>query len=130
MNSPGLIRSRFRSGLRSRLVMAALAAVFFAGGFHAAEARKGKARAPKADAVDCKKDSDCVVVVDECCPCSQGGKQRAIPKKTKDSYEKERKKNCKDTACTEMVSNDPTCSQVAICAAGICELGDAPAAAP
>jgi hypothetical protein len=114
----------------SRALATVVLAVAFFAGLHTAEARKGKARAPKADAVDCKKDSDCVVVVDECCPCSQGGKQRAIPKKQKDTYEKDRKKGCKDTACTEMVSTDPTCTQVAICAAGICELNDAPAAAP
>ena len=129
MKLPASSRSP-RSSSRSWFVTVALAALFFAGGFRAAEARKAKARAPKADAVDCKKDSDCIVVVDECCPCSQGGKQRAIPKKQKDSYEKDRKKRCTDTACTEMVSTDPTCSQVAMCAAGICELGDAPAATP
>ena len=106
-----------------------LVAVFFAG-VGPAEARKAKGRAPKADAVDCKKDADCVVVVDDCCPCSAGGKQRAIPKKEKDSYEKDRKKRCADTACTEAVSTDSTCTQVAICAAGICELGEPPTPAP
>src|SRR5581483_1208893 len=99
MRLPASSRSP-RSSSRSWFVTVALAALFFAGGLRAAEARKGKARAPKADAVDCKKDTDCVVVVDECCPCSQGGKQRAIPKKEKDSYEKDRKKRCTDTACT------------------------------
>ncbi len=94
----------------------------------AAQAKKGK-KAP-ASTVDCKTDKDCVLVPDDCCPCSEGGKQRAIPKKEKDSYEKDRKKRCADTACTESVSTDPSCSQTPFCGAGICELGggDAPAA--
>ena len=61
---------------------------------------------------------------DDCCSCNQGGKQRAIPKKQKDSYEKDRKKRCADTQCMEMMSQDPSCSQHAFCAAGICELSD------
>jgi hypothetical protein len=92
-----------------------------------AQAKHAK-KAP-ASTVDCKTDKDCVLVADDCCPCSEGGKQRAIPKKEKDSYEKDRKKRCADTACTESVSTDPSCSQTPFCGAGICELGgDAPAA--
>ena len=69
-----------------------------------------------------------VAVVDDCCPCSEGGKQRAIPKKDQSAYEKDRRKRCEGTACTEVMSQDATCSQSAFCAAGICELGDAPSA--
>jgi hypothetical protein len=90
-----------------------------------AEARRPRARgkAPAAQsAVDCKVDRDCVVVVDDCCPCSQGGKQRAIPRKGKDAYEKDRKKRCQGTMCTEMMSEDPSCKEVPFCGAGICEL--------
>jgi len=91
-----------------------------------AEAKKGGGggkRAP-ADNRDCKTDKDCVVVADDCCPCSQGGKARAIPRKQKDTYEKDRKKRCADTACTEMMSTDPSCSQEPFCGVGICELGE------
>jgi len=97
-----------------------------------AEAKRGGGggkRAP-ADARDCKTDKDCVVVADDCCPCSQGGKARAIPKKQMDAYEKDRKKRCADTACTEMMSDDPSCSQVPFCGVGICELGEPANAAP
>ncbi len=96
-----------------------------------AEAKKGGGakRAP-ADNRDCKTDKDCVLVADDCCPCSQGGKARAIPKKQKDTYEKDRKKRCADTACTEMMSTDTSCTQVPFCGAGICELGEPPNAAP
>jgi hypothetical protein len=96
-----------------------------------AEAKKGAGgkRAP-ADNRDCKTDKDCVVVADDCCPCSQGGKARSIPRKQLADYEKDRKKRCADTACTEMMSTDPTCAQEPFCGAGICELGDPPNAAP
>ena len=90
-----------------------------------AQAKKGK-KAP-ASSADCKTDKDCVLVPDDCCPCSQGGKQRAIPKKDQASYEKDRKKRCEGTACIEVMSQDATCAQRPFCAAGICELGDAPA---
>ena len=85
----------------------------------------GAKRAP-ADNRDCKTDKDCVIVADDCCPCSEGGKARAIPKKQKDTYEKDRKKRCADTACTEMMSTDTSCTQVPFCGAGICELGEPP----
>ncbi len=90
-----------------------------------AEAKRAhKSKAAPATAADCKTDADCVLVPDDCCSCNQGGKQRAIPKKQKDSYEKDRKKRCADTQCMEMMSQDPSCSQHAFCGAGICELGD------
>jgi hypothetical protein len=89
-----------------------------------AEAKRGRKKAPAASTADCKTDADCVLVPDDCCPCSEGGKQRAIPKKEKVGYEKERRKRCTGTMCTEMVSQDPSCSQRAFCGAGICELGE------
>jgi hypothetical protein len=110
------------------VVLATLAGASF-GVSMLAEAKRGRAKgAAPASADDCKTDKDCVLVADDCCSCAQGGKQRAIPKKQKDSYEKDRKKRCADTACTEMVSSDPSCTQQPFCGAGICELGEAPAA--
>jgi len=119
-----------RFGLRFLIVVTILGGASF-GVSMFAEAKKGGGgkRAP-AEVRDCKSDHDCVLVADDCCPCSQGGKARAIPKKQKDTYEKDRKKRCADTACTEMMSDDPTCTQVPFCGAGICELGDPPNASP
>jgi hypothetical protein len=113
------------------VLMAVSLAGFFAGGFEPAQARRASARhaAPAASAEDCKKDADCVAVVDDCCPCSQGGALRALPRKQKDAYEKERKKRCAGTMCTQAVSQDPTCGQRPFCGAGICELEDPPAGA-
>jgi hypothetical protein len=117
----------FSSRLRIFLALIALGAASFGAPF-LAQAKHSK-KAP-ASTADCKTDKDCVIVADECCPCSEGGKQRAIPKKEKESYEKDRKKRCADTVCTEAISTDPSCSQTPFCGAGICELGggDAPAA--
>jgi hypothetical protein len=121
-------RPRFRFAFRF-LIVAAVFAGAAAGMSTFAEAKKGAGRRAPADNRDCKIDKDCVAVADDCCPCNQGGKARAIPKKQRDAYEKERKKRCADTACTEMMSTDPTCSQEPFCGAGICELGE-PAGAP
>jgi hypothetical protein len=99
-------------------------------GSSGAEAKRRRAKAPAASAVDCKKDADCVAVVDDCCPCSEGGKQRAIPKKDRATYEKDRHKRCQGMACTEVMSQDATCAQKPFCAAGICELSEPAAAAP
>jgi hypothetical protein len=119
------------SRMRLFVVLGALGGASFAVSFTNAQATKlakqdkkakGKGAAP-ASTEDCKADRDCVAVPEDCCPCSQGGKQRAIPKKQKDAYEKERKKRCAETACTEMVSTDPSCAQQPFCGAGICELG-------
>jgi hypothetical protein len=122
---------RFRFGLRFLVVVAILGGASI-GVSMFAEAKKGGGGAKRApaDNRDCKIDKDCVVVADDCCPCSQGGKARAIPKKQKDAYEKDRKKRCADTACTEMMSTDPTCSQEPFCGAGICELGEPANATP
>src|SRR5436190_2249 len=123
-----------RRGLRFLMVVTILGGASFGVSMFAdakAVAKKGGGgkRAP-AENRDCKTDNDCLLVADDCCPCSQGGKARAIPKKQKDSYEKDRKKRCADTACTDMMSTDTSCTQVPFCGAGICELGDPPNASP
>jgi hypothetical protein len=103
-------------------LLGALALAASLGASFRAEA-KHKTKAP-VEAVDCKTDADCVAVPDDCCPCAEGGKQRAIPKKERATYEKDRHKRCAGTMCTEAVSQDPSCAQQAFCGAGICELRD------
>jgi hypothetical protein len=130
-----IVSTRFRMFI----VLAALGAGSFSVSTVAEAARptvkkttkKGKAKG-SAGTEDCKTDADCVLVADDCCSCQQGGKARAIPKKQKDAYEKDRKKRCADTACTEMMSTDPSCTAKPFCGAGICELGDSgsPPSAP
>jgi hypothetical protein len=126
--SPRPVR-RFRFRFRFLIVVAVLGGASV-GVSLLAEAKKGGGKRAPADNRDCKTDKDCVLVADDCCPCNQGGKARAIPKKQKDTYEKDRKKRCADTVCTEMMSTDPTCAEVPFCGAGICELGEPSNAAP
>jgi hypothetical protein len=116
-------RLRRTSQVLSLAAVAVVSALLAASG---AEAKKAKSKVP-ADAVECKQDTDCVAVSVDCCSCHEGGKQRAIPKKDQALYDKEQKKRCGGTACTEVMSQDPSCSQKPFCAAGICELADAPA---
>ena len=113
------VSSRIKLGI----LLAALGGASFGVSFLAHAKGSKRARKAPASTADCKVDKDCVLVPDDCCPCSEGGKQRAIPKKEKDAYEKDRKKRCADTACTEQMSTDPSCSQKPFCGAGICELG-------
>ena len=108
---------------RGALVVASLLVAFLGFGLGAEARRARKAKPAPAASTDCKTDKDCVLVPDDCCTCEQGGKQRAIPKKQKDGYEKDRKKRCAKTECIEMMSQDPSCTQKPFCGAGICELG-------
>jgi hypothetical protein len=118
--------------MRFAALLTTVALAAFLGGAWNAEAeaktkgRGGKSKAPAAGTADCKTDSDCVVVLDDCCSCNEGGKQRAIPRKEQATYEKDRRKRCTGTMCTEVMSQDPSCSQRAFCGAGICELGEPP----
>jgi hypothetical protein len=101
--------------------LVAVALTAFLGGAQAKKGGKGKAPAAP---TECKVDADCVAVADDCCSCNEGGKQRAILKKDQAAYEKDRKKRCAETACIEVMSQDPSCSQKPFCGAGICELAD------
>lgn len=118
------------------MLLASLAVL--AGGAALAEAQRTR-KAPAAPAAEhrasgarqaashCKKDADCVVVPDDCCSCSEGGKQHAVARSARDAYEKERQKRCAGTMCAQMMSQDPSCAQQAVCRAGSCTLGDTPA---
>lgn len=84
-----------------------------------------KEKAPKAAAVaECKVDADCVLVIDGCCGCSEGGKQRGIPSKARDAYEKKRQNICRKTMCPQLMSEDPSCEAArAVCKGGVCGTG-------
>lgn len=80
--------------------------------------------AAKGAAVACQVDSDCVLVPDDCCGCTGGGKQRALPKKDKAGYERARQARCAGTLCAAVMSQDPTCAATsAVCKEGKCTLG-------
>ena len=76
-----------------------------------------------AEMAECQEDTDCVLVTDGCCGCNEGGKQRAIPKKARDGYEKKRQGICKKTMCPQLMSEDQSCEGRAVCKEKTCALG-------
>ena len=85
----------------------------------ASKADRGKA-AGKKPAAECKVAADCVVEPLDCCDCANGGRQHAIPKKLAAASKAARQTRCKHTACTMMLSTDPTCGQRPDCVDGAC----------
>ncbi len=89
-------------------------------------ARQPRTKAKPAEAVPtaCQADADCALVVEGCCGCNEGGKQRAIVAKAKAGYEKKRKAMCRQTACPQLMSEDASCvAGHAVCKDGACTLG-------
>jgi hypothetical protein len=84
---------------------------------------EGKGKKAAAPAAECQADTDCVLVTDGCCGCNEGGKQRAIPKRARDAYEKKRKAICKNNMCPQLMSEDATCVGRAVCKEKTCALG-------
>ena len=103
------------------------------GGALFAQAAKHAGKTPTTDAAasrhknECKRDADCALVPDDCCSCNEGGKQHAVPTRGRDAYESARKKRCAGTMCPQMMSQDPSCAQTAVCRAGRCQLASAAA---
>jgi hypothetical protein len=84
------------------------------------------APAPRAAAAAaaCQADSDCVLVSDDCCGCTGGGKQRALRKKDRAGYERARQARCAGTLCAAVMSQDPSCAATsAVCKEDKCTLG-------
>lgn len=100
-------------------------AISFALGARGAPAGGG-GRAPGKGAAapaECRKNDECVLVTDGCCGCHEGGKQRAIPARAREAYERKRKSICKGTVCPALMSDDPSCLAAgAACKEGKCAL--------
>jgi hypothetical protein len=95
-------------------------ALFLAGASALAAGKTSKAKTAPA----CRADADCVLVTDGCCGCNEGGKQRAIPAKAREGYEKKRHAACHNTMCPALMSEDPSCVVAhAVCKEGTCGLG-------
>jgi hypothetical protein len=82
----------------------------------------GKPKRAAPDTAECHADTDCVLVTDGCCGCNEGGKQRAVPVKARDAYEKKRKSICKQTMCPQLMSEDQSCVGHAVCKEKTCAL--------
>jgi hypothetical protein len=90
----------------------------------AVQGKPGQAPAKPSPPSVCKVDRDCVLVVDGCCSCTEGGKQRAVPVAARSSYESRRKAMCRQTMCPALMSEDPSClASRAVCKDGACALG-------
>ena len=115
------IRSTTRRGTRLA-VLIGIGALLFHGG--AVQAKPRRAPAKAAAAALCKVDGDCVLVVDGCCGCTEGGKQRAVPAAARTAYENRRKAMCRQTMCPALMSEDPSCvASRAVCKGGACAVG-------
>ena len=100
--------------MRSLLIVAAAAGV----AAFLLVARPAHSHTPKkkaADTAECQVDEDCVLVTDGCCGCNEGGKQRAVPRKAREGYEKKRQALCKKTMCPQLMSEDTSCVGHAVC---------------
>jgi hypothetical protein len=101
--------------MRTVLVgLSLMTAVFLVAG-PSAEGRAKKAAKASAEVAECQDDTDCVLVTDGCCGCNEGGKQRVIPRKARDAYEKKRGALCKNTMCPQLMSEHPSCVGRAVC---------------
>jgi hypothetical protein len=91
----------------------------------AVDAKPRRVRAKRASSGDlCKVDNDCALVVDGCCGCNAGGKQRAVLLKARPLYEKHRKSMCRQIMCPALMSEDASCvAGRAVCKDGGCTLG-------
>jgi hypothetical protein len=113
---------RFPVRVAVLFAVAGLSALLGAGGVDGAP-RKAKSPARGA-AAECQADTECVLAPDGCCGCNEGGKQRALPARARDAYEKKRKAVCRNSACPALMSEDASCvSGHPVCTAGKCTLG-------
>jgi hypothetical protein len=101
----------------SAVVLVLVGAFWLAGG-----PAQGKPKKAAPDVAECHDDTDCVLVSEGCCGCNEGGKQRAVPKKARDGYEKKRQAMCKKTMCPQLMSEDKTCEARAVCKDKMCAL--------
>lgn len=119
MNAPAPPRSRSRwLGLCAGLLLPALGAAAGPGSLDRPRLPESQGSGGKAQ---CAADADCVMVPADCCGCSAGGKQRALPRSEEARDRREREQRCRDTLCPQVLSNDPSCRATARCVAGRCE---------
>ena len=61
------------------------------------------------DIYSCESDADCISVDAGCCGCTQGGKATAITKNFADQWNANLTQSCKQIACIQSISDDPSC---------------------
>jgi len=71
---------------------------------------------------ECSKNSECVSVAKGCCSCNSGGKNKAITTKQQAQWLAKLQQQCRSTICPSVISNDASCSAMAVCLNGKCQL--------
>jgi hypothetical protein len=78
---------------------------------------------PAVERGTCASHADCVAIVDGCCDCAHGGKQRAVPRRNQAKQLFAQRASCgKDVLCVTMMSNDASCRQRAACVDHVCAM--------
>jgi hypothetical protein len=75
---------------------------------------------PQKQKGECNKNTDCVAIKVDCCDCNQGGKLRAVPKSVMKHELEKLLIECSDVVCLQMISQEPSCKQKAVCRSGHC----------
>lgn len=83
----------------------------------------------KPEETRCKDDSDCAILPNHCCSCSERGRLVAVGRAYVPKVIQRRGWVCEDYACPQVVSDDPSCKATrSLCQQGRCVL-DIPAGA-
>ena len=70
----------------------------------------------------CSSDSDCIIIQDGPCPCSEGGRARAINQSKKDDWLNLIKNQFGNRLCPLVITNHPNCIATPKCINNICQL--------
>lgn len=79
----------------------------------------------KGEVYRCTENADCINVSANCCGCSSMGGATAINKRFKiewDSKMSRMSTECRNTVCSDALSNDPSCFAEPKCVFGTCRL--------
>jgi len=70
----------------------------------------------------CQADTDCAIVSADCCGCSSGGRNMALPAKDSIEWDQKLGKSCKDVGCPAVIAQDVSCYSIPHCVGGECVL--------
>lgn len=90
--------------------------------FVSAESSCEKSTMQAATESSCKSNEDCVLVKQDCCDCRRGGKQEALSKTKALEKIQNLSTKCDGVMCAQVMSNDPSCKQTAVCDKNQCVL--------
>ena len=74
------------------------------------------------DVRSCISNSDCIKVDAGCCGCTEGGKATSINRKFAEQWNANLTENCREIACIQAISDDPSCFAEPVCRNSMCTL--------